>query len=306
MNEFYTRALIETRAGNMGDPMRFVASTEDVARDGMIIEAAAWQLDNYRRNPVVLWAHDYLGQHAPIGRADAFVEDNRLLADITFDQNDPFAVSIERKYRDGFLSAVSVGWRTLEAAPSQNPKVWQIIKRADLMDISAVPVPSDPKALKERQARGYKNLQLQLSEMLNDAPDSDSDESAWKRTASDMLDLFISGDSLDETERKARYNQLVKEYRKLNKVAPEWTTVSDVETVRGLFLENEFEMFPEKFITGERKGAVLNARNRADLTQAIELINGVLERATKEEDTEPRHEEAESLRVILETLNKGK
>lgn len=302
MDEHFTRALIETRAGNPGDVMRFVASTEEAARDGMIIEAAGWQLDNYRRNAVVLWSHDYFGERAPIGKADAFVEGSRLIADITFDQNDPFAASIERKYRDGFLSAVSVGWRTLEFAPSQNPKVMGVVKRAELLDISAVNVPSDPKALKERQLRGYQSLNQQLSQLLNDAPDSTPDELDWKRTAAAMVDLFVSGDSLDEAERKARYSKLSKEYRKLGKTAPELVTVeaaSDAVTLTGLFLEGEPEMFPDKFA---RKGAVLSSRNQQDLQSAIDLINGVMERAKKEEDA-PRQEDDAQLRAVLGLFN---
>lgn len=141
-----------------GDPIRFIASTENVARDGLIIEAGGWQLDNYRKNPVFLWAHDYSGKVPPIGKASASVDGKTLLADVTFDQNDPFAVSIERKYRDGFLSAVSVGWDTLEVQPSKGPNQAPRITRAELLDISAVPVPGDPDALKERQVRALRDL----------------------------------------------------------------------------------------------------------------------------------------------------
>jgi hypothetical protein len=34
---------------------------------------------------------------------------------------DEFARQVERKYRNGFINAVSVGWDTLEMAPSDNP-----------------------------------------------------------------------------------------------------------------------------------------------------------------------------------------
>lgn len=146
-------------------PMRFVASTENVARDGLTIAADGWQLANYRKNPIVLWAHDYFGNRPPIGRAEVKVEGKELLADVTFDAGDSFAADIERKYRQGFLSAVSVGWDTLEIdgkvpEPGELMAVMfggahgKTITKAELLDISAVPVPGDPDALKERAVRG--------------------------------------------------------------------------------------------------------------------------------------------------------
>ena len=39
--------------------MRFVASDESVDRYGDIIRASGWQLDNFRKNPVLLFAHDF-------------------------------------------------------------------------------------------------------------------------------------------------------------------------------------------------------------------------------------------------------
>lgn len=150
--------------------MRFVASTEDVARDGLVIEAAGWQLDNYRNNPVVLWSHDYWGRTLPIGRAEVSVEGTRLMADVTFDVDDPFAVQIKRKYERKFLNAVSVGWDTKEFAPSPDGKTAPRITKAELLDISAVPVPGDPGALKERQLAGARSLHDELARLLAEAP----------------------------------------------------------------------------------------------------------------------------------------
>lgn len=150
-----------------GTPIRFVASTENIARDGMIIEAAGWDLSAYKANPVFLWCHFY--DQPPIGRADASVEAKQLIADVVFDQGDEFARNIERKYRTGFMNAVSVGWNTIEMKPGTTP----IITQAELLDVSAVPVPADPSALAERHARGLADLNRSLSLILsNDDPRS--------------------------------------------------------------------------------------------------------------------------------------
>src|SRR6266545_3513559 len=58
----------ETRA--VADDERAVAiaiSTEDPDRDKDTLALDGWDLRNYRRNPIVLWAHDY--KSLPIARA---------------------------------------------------------------------------------------------------------------------------------------------------------------------------------------------------------------------------------------------
>jgi hypothetical protein len=46
--------------------MRFVASDESVDRYGDIIRASGWQLENFRKNPVLLFAHD--SRQPPVGQ----------------------------------------------------------------------------------------------------------------------------------------------------------------------------------------------------------------------------------------------
>lgn len=118
----------------------FIASTAGVKRDGQEIRQDRWLLDNYRKNPVVLWAHSYGGQYLPIGKAvKVGVERGALLADIVFDPGDSFAQQVKRKYESGFLNAVSVGWNNI----LRGADTWH-----ELLDISAVPVPGDPEAVK--------------------------------------------------------------------------------------------------------------------------------------------------------------
>jgi len=159
----FLRALAEVGANSKpGDPIRFVASTGGVKRDGLDLDQRRWRLGNYERNPVVLWAHDYFGQRPPIGKASVSIDNDRLIADVVFDQADEFARTIEHKYRNGFLNAVSVGWDDvrIEDEPGY-----------DLLDISAVPVPGDPDALMERQARGYARLREDLDLVLGERSD---------------------------------------------------------------------------------------------------------------------------------------
>ena len=202
--------------GKPGDPMRFIASTENVARDGMVIPMDAWQLDNFRKNPVFLWAHDYFSQ-PPIGRVTSIEpSDSQLIAVVEFDQDDEFARSVESKYRKGILSAVSVGWDTLAFEPPNGPNVSPRVTKADLLDVSAVPVPSDPDALKTRGKRALSALGHELLELAGEtatSPDSTSpkpDDSpqppaaraTWHETAAAMVRLYRPFVQRPDAERK--------------------------------------------------------------------------------------------------------
>jgi hypothetical protein len=131
----------------------FVATTGGAKRDGLALDMTGGQFDNYMRNPVFLWAHDYSGRTLPIGKTVKLTSSKtRLRAHVVFDQGDEFARQIERKFDDGFLSAVSVGWMDMERDNAGMITKW------DLLDISAVPVPGDPDALIERElalVRGF-------------------------------------------------------------------------------------------------------------------------------------------------------
>lgn len=271
-----------------GTPIRFVASTEKVGRDGLVILSDSWQLDNFRANPIFLWHHDYFGGRGPIGKAAVSVEKNRLVADVTFDQGDPFAVDVERKYREGFMSAVSVGWDTQEIAPGQGDSPAKVL-RAELLDISAVNVPGDPNALMERQKRALADSARELLTLVDDAaPES----ATWNEVSSAMVSLFGSIAQRPEHERQREYRRLTREYARHGKTAPEWLPLHDLEVlgpdeIRGLFLEGEADGFEWMHTSTpeQRAGAVLSKRNADDLATAISLITGVMERATKEPET---------------------
>lgn len=171
-----------TRAEGDG-AFTFTAATAGTKRDGLSLDMAGAQVDDYLRNPVVLWAHDYYGTRLPIGRtAGLRVLKKSIKARIVFDMDDPFAAEVARKYEDGFLNTVSIGWNIIEVE-GRNVTKW------DLLDISAVPVPGDPAALIERQAVAVRALGESLLDptVTLDDPDAtlravfgtDEDEGEW-------------------------------------------------------------------------------------------------------------------------------
>jgi len=132
----------------------FVASSAGEKRDGLTLLMQGALLENYLKNPVVLWAHDYRGEHLPIGKAlKVKPMAKEMRATLQFDLEDPFAREIDRKYEEGYLNAVSIGWIDREYDETQ-----RTVTKWELLDISAVPVPGDPDALLRREYAMIRSL----------------------------------------------------------------------------------------------------------------------------------------------------
>jgi len=139
----------------VGDPgervLEFVGSTPQVDRYGDVIEVEGWDLKNYKKNPVFLWAHDY--KQPPVGKALKVAKsDQGLLFHVKFATAEeyPFADTIYKLYLGGYLRATSVGFQDLEREPITDKEGKQVgwrFKRQELYELSAVPVPANPNAL---------------------------------------------------------------------------------------------------------------------------------------------------------------
>ena len=137
-----------------GAPMVFVASEESDDRMGDIISIAGWNLDEFKKNPVYLWAHNHLAP--PIGKvAKVWAEGKQLLNMVEFDQGDDFAKFIQGKYQRKMLRAQSVGFRALEFEERKDEKKGMHFTKTELLEISAVSVPAHPNAL-AKSALAYK------------------------------------------------------------------------------------------------------------------------------------------------------
>ena len=138
------------KAGSDDQAITFVLSTDEVDRHGDVISADGWVLDSYRENPVLLWAHDY--RKPAIGRAaKVWVEPHRLLAKMEFAPTS-FAQEVATLYRSGFQWGVSVGFKPLRYEERRDEKTGAFLGlrflEQELLEVSAVPVPSNRSALR--------------------------------------------------------------------------------------------------------------------------------------------------------------
>lgn len=131
--------------GAAGKPLSIIAATEGRKGDGLNLTMKGAELGRFQSNPVVGYGHSYWGRDGlPIGRSDkTWIDGERLLMDITFDQDDEFAVKVERKYRARMMNAFSIGFDVWNIDDSGTPEGWE------LFEVSAVPLPMDPNAVVE-------------------------------------------------------------------------------------------------------------------------------------------------------------
>lgn len=129
-----------------------VASDNSTDRHGERIEQEGWDLENFIKNPVVPWGHDYY--NPPVATAvEVGLKDGKLMfkpkfatvAELSSDPSNPsdwakFVDTIYNMYKGGYLRAFSVGFIPKEMDGDT-------FKKQELLEISAVTVPSNPNAL---------------------------------------------------------------------------------------------------------------------------------------------------------------
>ncbi len=272
--------------------LEFVGSTADVDRYGDIIEVAGWDVKNYMKNPVFLWAHDYT--QPPVGKAIKVKksEENGLTFRIQFASPEEyaFADTIYKLYLGGYLKATSVGFQGLEREPIMGKKDEQGYQeqtgfrylKSELYELSAVPVPANPNAVMMAVQKGViSEEQAQLFKPPEPSPSSD-------------LDQHLVGLGLDATEMDTE-KTILSLCDLAESLQAELAEKSKTVKFDLVFSEEQLEKIRAELelktgVTPETKaGAVLNAKNKAALQQAVALIQQVLTAA------DPASEEGKSV-----------
>lgn len=145
MKKTYLRGLA-TKAAN--GRFRVLASTAAIDRQGDIVRQDGWELENFKKNPVILWAHDY--DELPIGKAtelNVSVEGLEIEFEFAPAEGNPKAAQVQKLMEEGYLNAVSVGFIPKE-------RNGNVIIRSELLELSVVPVPANQEALRLAMAKG--------------------------------------------------------------------------------------------------------------------------------------------------------
>ncbi len=237
--------------------LRFVGSDETPDRDNDIIEVAGWKLDDYMKNPVFMWAHRY--DEPPIGKAVNVMADmatKKLLFDIKFATAEeyPFADTIYRLYKGGYLNATSVGFRGVKFKTRDDDSVlekpeWQRGRRymeQNLLELSAVPVPCNPNALVEVRGKGFK--EEDVDKVFTEKPPELKEVDLLVDT--NTKEVFVT----ENGERTAKV-----------KISPEYY--------------EQIAMLPSEF--QEKTGATLSAKSKKELNEIHDIITKCNDRFRK-------------------------
>ena len=99
--------------------LTFVLHDESVNTYGFRMLTSGANLEEFRKNPVMLLNHD--DYSLPICRWENIrVEGGKILADAVFDEGDPRAAEVKRKVENDFIRMASIGaWPPEEKSRSE-------------------------------------------------------------------------------------------------------------------------------------------------------------------------------------------
>lgn len=131
-------------------------TTEAVDRGGDVVIAEGARIDNYLKNPVVMWAHDY--QEPPVAKALSIevIPGLGIRSRFQFPQwnTNPQADIVRRLWAGGFLNATSIGFIPITSEfmnANADPLDWFEPRKYtewEMLEFSIVPIPANQEALR--------------------------------------------------------------------------------------------------------------------------------------------------------------
>ena len=207
-------------------------TTNDVDRSGDIVEPKGARLANFKKNPVVLMAHDYQG--LPIGKAKELDKtDKGITAKVIFPDEGvyPLADTVYNMYKQKFMRAWSIGFMPIKSEDIVDDEKGDKIGRGrrfktwELIEFSACPVPNNPNALTNMVEKGINIDTLKEAGFITIVEEKkDEDEILEKdiitkpEETDDFIRIPVKGEEGKHKGHKIR-----------------WMNVSTKEGIRGIY-----------------------------------------------------------------------
>ncbi len=147
----FAEIVAKTKSADAADTgsFRMIISTESLDRQGDTLSLDNFDLENYMKNPVVLWGHDYY--NLPIGITDKIsIENGQMIAEGRFAPTEE-AQEIRKYYDAKFPLGNSVGYM-----PSEYDEKTGEVAKYELLEWSMVSVPANQDCVPLHQARSLK------------------------------------------------------------------------------------------------------------------------------------------------------
>ena len=193
-------ANVEAKMDNMENwTFKVVASDETVDRVGESIKVDGRDLKNYLKNPIILFGHKYSDMDDVVWKATKiYVENNALIVEWVFAWTKSWQ-QLRQLYEEWILKTVSV-WFIVKERDANDKK---IITKAELLELSFVPVPCNPNALSLSKDVLDACIENGMIKEINE----NDDTSCMEQDTVDEINSIVNDDENENQEEQNENNQ---------------------------------------------------------------------------------------------------
>jgi len=201
-----------------------VATSAVQDRHGEVVSVEGWDMKNFKKNPVLLWAHDHTIPAIGVAKnikVDGVGKKARVLFEPVFHDLTDQAKALKQMVEDKIINSFSVGFRPLEMEGDTYTK-------QELLEISLVNVPANPEArmlaYKSLKGAGFDDKVIsdvvgeQISKFVDGEAESSEIEELKATVAKqqETIDSLVKG--LQHLNPQGRKDTVVTQRLALNKV----------------------------------------------------------------------------------------
>ena len=183
----------------------FVASDESRDSAHTILLQEGWDLSRFEKNPIIGYNHQIYSSWKPedvdfvIGKGHAYVEDGKLLVDITFEPAaiNELAEKVYQKVLFGSINSVSVGfipikghWSDKEGEGPREKNETYYYDQMQLLEISVVNIPANGNANKKGDGKVEDELKELRDAAISAAASKSNEPSAEEKANENRLRLI--------------------------------------------------------------------------------------------------------------------
>jgi hypothetical protein len=153
------KELVTNKKGEEKEEYKMTFSDDKTDRHGDIV-MQNWDLKWFKKNPVLLDSHNYGSIKSIIGKVKKLKAEPNLAGTIEFALDNEIGQLAKNLVDGGFLNASSVGFIPLEFDENGN------ITKSELLEISLVSVPANPRATFEKELESIKEEIVEIEKEL--------------------------------------------------------------------------------------------------------------------------------------------